>query len=476
VKLYLVRHAHARKRAEWFGVDSLRPLSARGERQAHGLIEGMASVPLVQIFSSPPLRCRETVAGLASARGLGVEFDSRVHEEATASEVLELLAERPEMPTLICAGRRLISELLRTLGVRGRDDASPRCQKGSIWLLQGPGLHVEQAEYVSPREQSMAGQTPRRLAVLDLGSTSFSLVVVDVTADGRFEPILRQRLTLRLGAHSHAGGPIPEADCQRAVEAVGRLRAEAESVGSEVLYPVGTAILRDASNASDLAARMREVLGQSVRLLSGEAEAGLAYAAVQHRLGFGDGRLMVADLGGGSLELAMGVGARCDWAASLPLGVTRLRAELVRSSRLSKKEKQAVRERVHQIVKACVDEIEVPPAMRLVVAGGTIRALARLALAWRKKADRSDLKGMVLARAELETIFERLESLSDETKLAMPTVQSRRADLMPIGALILSELLEILDRDALVVSDWGIREGIILEALASEPDTYAVLS
>jgi len=83
---------------------------------------------------------------------------------------------------------------------------------------------------------------------------------------------------------------------------------------------------------------------------------------------------------------------------------------------------------------------------------------------------------MVLARVELETIFERLGSASDETELAMPTVQSRRADLVQIGALILSELLEVLNRDAPVVSDWEIREGIVLEALASEPDTHAARS
>ena len=436
----------------------------------------METAPLVQIFSTTPLRCRETVAALASARGLGVEFDSRVHEEADASDVLELLAERPEMPTLICAGRRLIAELLHELDVRSGDESSPRCQKGSIWVLQGRGLDVDQAEYVSPNEHAAAPQAPRRLAVLDLGSTSFSMVVVDVTPDGHFEPILRQRLTLRLGAHSHAGGPIPEEDCQRAIEAVGRLRAEAESVESEALYAVGTAILRDSSNAADLAARMCEVLGQPVRLLSGEAEARLAYIAVQHRLGIGEECLLVADLGGGSLELAMGLGARCDWTASLPLGVTRLRAELVASNRLSSAEIQAVRERVHGLVKACVDGVAHSGAIRLIVAGGTVRALARLARTWRKKADRSDLKGMVLTRSELYEIFERLESASDEMKLAMPTVQPRRADLMPIGALILSELLEVLDREALVVSDWGIREGIILEALAPWPDTAALRS
>jgi exopolyphosphatase/guanosine-5'-triphosphate,3'-diphosphate pyrophosphatase len=476
LKLYLVRHAEARKRAGWAGPDSLRPLSARGEGQAHGLVDAMEGAPLVQIFTCESLRCRETVAGLGAMRGISVELEPRLHEKASAQQVLSLLGESPELPTLVCAGRRLILDLLSALGVQTSDDSPPRCQKGSIWVLRGRGLLADDAEYISPIETSPSVRAQRRLAVLDLGSTSFSLAVVDVTADGEFESILRQRLTLQLGAHTHAGGPIPEEDCERAVEAVGRLRAEAESVDAESLYPVGTAILRDASNAAELAARMGEVLGQPVQLLSGEAEAGLAYRAIQHRLGVGEECLLAADLGGGSLELATGVGADCDWTASLPIGVTRLRAELVRSSRLSKAERRAVRDRVRELVEPCVEVLEPRGSMRLIVAGGTVRALARLALTWRKKADRTGLKAMILERSELEEIFERLERASDESRLSMPAVQPRRADLLPVGALILSTLLDVLNRDELVVSDWGLREGVILEALEADLEECPVRS
>jgi len=405
------------------------------------------------------------VAGLGATRGISVELEPRVHEKASAQEVLSLLGEGPELPTLVCAGRRLILDLLSALRVQTGQDSPPRCQKGSIWVLQGRGFQVDTAEYISPIEVAPAVRAARRLAVLDLGSTSFSLAVVDVTADGEFESVLRQRLTLQLGAHSHAGGPIPEEDCERAVEAVGRLRAEAESVAAEVLCPVGTAILRDASNASELIARMRDVLGQPIRLLSGEEEARLAYQAIHRRLAVGEECLLAADLGGGSLELATGVGSTCNWTESLPIGVTRLRAELVRSSRLSKAEKRAVRDRVRELVKPCMESLAPLGSMRLIVAGGTVRALARLALAWRKKVDRSDLKAMILERTELEEIFRRLERASDESRLSMPTVQPRRADLLPVGALILSTLLDTLNREELIVSDWGLREGVILEAV-----------
>lgn len=123
---------------------------------------------------------------------------------------------------------------------------------------------------------------------------------------------------------------------------------------------------------------------------------------------------------------------------------------------------------MRELVEPCVEVLEARGSMRLIVAGGTVRALARLALTWRKKADRSGLKAMILERSELEEIFDRLERASDESRRSMPAVQPRRADLLPVGALILSTLLDVLNRDELVVSDWGLREGVILEALEGD--------
>jgi len=308
---------------------------------------------------------------------------------------------------------------------------------------------------------------PKRLAVLDLGSTSFSLTAVEVTASGHFDRILRKRATLRLGAHTNEAGAIPERDCVRAVEAVDRLRGEAESVGCEMLFPVGTAILRDADNAEELTARIEEVLEQPVRILSGQEEAQLSYSALHHRLDLGETNVFAMDLGGGSLELAVGRGERPEWTMSLPIGVTRLHAEFIRSDPPAEPEIESIRDRVSDLLTNGLAELDRDPPTRLVAAGGTLRALARLALAWDSDTDRSELNGMVLSRTELASILAQLMRVTHAVRLAMPTVQRRRADLLPVGALILETLLDVLDLDELVVSDWGLREGILLEALAS---------
>ena len=311
---------------------------------------------------------------------------------------------------------------------------------------------------------------PKKIAVLDLGSTSFSLAVFEVAPKGRFKRILRKRITLRLGAHINRSGAIPESDCLRATEAVRRLRIMAADIGCETLLPVGTAIFRNAGNARELTARIEDVLDFPVRILSGEEEARLSYTALHHRLKLGETRVMVADLGGGSLELAVGIDSQPQWLVSLPIGVTRLHAEWVHTDLPSKNDARAIRDHVRDLLIDQVSKTGMDKPLRLAATGGTIRALARLALAWRKKSDRCALNGMTLTRKEIETTLTRLVTATHETRLEMPTVQPRRADLLPVGGLIVSTLLSVLAFDEFVVSDWGLREGILLEALkASAP-------
>ena len=463
MKLYLVRPAHAEARAAWSGGDRLRPLTARGERQAHALERALDRVPLSQIYSDSSLRSRETVDGLAIARGLSVESEDRLDPGTRAEEVLELLEEGAGGPTLLCASRRLIEELLVTLGVGEHESARPRCQKGSLWRLVLRGRRVVRAEYEPPRELEAQESPFRRWAVLDLGSTSFSLAVVDLDREGDWVPILRERATFRLGAHASADAAIPPEDCRRAVEAVRRLREEAENVGCEAIFPVATAIFRDAANAPALVSRMDAALGQPIRLLSGDEEARLAYAAIQHRLGIESDPLLAVDLGGGSLELATGCGARVDRTATLPLGVTRLRSELVSGRPDSRGEERAIRERVREVLNSGLPDLALPPSLRLAGAGGTLRAIARLTKVSSGGTTRSELNGAIVTQGQLEEIFERLRDGTKASKLGIP---ARRADLLPVGALVLSTLLSVLGIGELVVSDWGLREGVLLEALA----------
>jgi 8-oxo-dGTP diphosphatase len=150
--VYLVRHAHAGRKAEWDGPDHARPLSKTGRRQAAGLAARLRRYPVQRILSSPADRCLQTVQPLASLLGLAVEETDALGVDATADGVLELLAKPGLRHAVLCTHGELIAQVFDRLIAEGLDlPAQPRWPKGSAWVLdRHGGAHVAAASYLKP--------------------------------------------------------------------------------------------------------------------------------------------------------------------------------------------------------------------------------------------------------------------------------------------------------------------------------------
>ncbi len=306
----------------------------------------------------------------------------------------------------------------------------------------------------------------RRVGVLDLGSTSFHLLVADAAADGTIERVLRERVMLRLGALiGERGGRIPEEVCARAVEAARRLAGTARRAGADLLLPIATAAIREAKNGPEIAGRIGAVTGVPARVLSGIEEARLTFAAFRHRLAVGSRVALGLDLGGGSLQLITGDDRTLRWETSLPLGTTRLHAELVRSDPMTRDERRAIRARVRERLADYREAIERWMPQPAIAAGGSLRALARIAIAEDGRDPEAALRGCFLDAERITALTRRLARSSQEERLRMPGMGRRRADLVPTGALVLDTVVASLRLRGLTVSDWGLREGVILETL-----------
>jgi exopolyphosphatase/guanosine-5'-triphosphate,3'-diphosphate pyrophosphatase len=269
---------------------------------------------------------------------------------------------------------------------------------------------------------------------------------------------------LRLGATLADGDTGPAAVCDRAVETARLLGESARRAHADVLLPVATAALRDARNGGEVAARIGEALGTPARILSGVEEARLTFAAFRRKLKIGSRLALGLDLGGGSLELITGDERDVRFETTLPLGAARLHAELVRSDPMSRDEKRAVRARVRERLDAHRDGLRRWAPRPAIATGGTMRALARLVAAERGR-DLTEVHGMVIDADTLRAQARRLVAATQEERLAMPGMRRQRADLVPTGALVLRTIVEELELPGLTVSDWGLREGAILEAL-----------
>ena len=321
-----------------------------------------------------------------------------------------------------------------------------------------------------------------RVAVFDLGSSSFHLMVVDASRDGRLEPVMRRRSFLHLGTEVARTGGVPGDRSAAAVRTVKRLHGAAEDAGADVVVALATAALRDAANGTRLLARMERILGSPITLLSGEEEARLCFLGQRAGVWVGDAPVLGLDLGGGSLEAGVGTVDSVVSVTSVALGTARIRGEIDTGDRLTPAERSAIASLTVERVGPVADMLAATPAAagRVIASGGTVRALARLAMGLHRPPPRRVSSGSAsvnqveLPAGQLRELADRLATLDLDARMALPGIQARRAPLLPIGALVLSTLVDHLGLPGLVVSEWGLREGAVLDGLALTAEPRAV--
>ncbi|HYT09948.1 MAG TPA: hypothetical protein VEL73_04740, partial [Mycobacteriales bacterium] len=166
-----------------------------------------------------------------------------------------------------------------------------------------------------------------RLGVLDVGSNTVHLLVVDAYRGGHPTPARSQKTVLRLAEHVDDSGKLSKRGTDALVEAVAAARRSAGELGCDDLLAFATSALRDARNGSKVLDRVRDESGVDLQVLTGPDEARLTFLAVRRWLGWSAGRLVVLDIGGGSLEIACGLDEEPELAESVPLGAGRLTRE-----------------------------------------------------------------------------------------------------------------------------------------------------
>jgi len=321
-----------------------------------------------------------------------------------------------------------------------------------------------------------------RVAVFDLGSSSFHLMVVEASRDGLLTPIMRRRSFLHLGTEVAKTGGVPADRAASAVRTVRRLRMAADDAGVDVVVALATAALRDAANGSKLLARLEQVLGSPITLLTGEEEARLCFLGQRAGVWVGKDPVMGLDLGGGSLEAGIGTIDEVTDVTSVALGTARLRGELGTGELLTPGDRVAITgvalersEPIRAILRRTPGA-----ASRVIASGGTVRALARLAMGLHRPLGASgsvsalQVNQVELPAGQLHELADRLSTLDLDARLALPGVQTRRAPLLPIGAVVLSTLVESLGLQRLVVSEWGLREGAVIGALSLQADLRTI--
>jgi len=311
-----------------------------------------------------------------------------------------------------------------------------------------------------------------RLGVLDIGSNSAQLQIVDVAAGAPPLPALAVKTPTLLGEEITDDGSISQAGIEQVAGAVRKSMQVAAQQQVDQLYPLVTSAVRDSTNRDDVIGAIETAVGVRPQFLSGVQEARLTYLAARRWYGWSAGQLLLIDIGGGSMEIVLGRDAEPDLAISVPLGARHLTRELLPTDPPQRKHLRALRHRVQDTLAEVADRLrwEADPS-RVVVTSKTFKQLARLA------GDAAQRKGpfikRCLARADIEAWVPRLSSLAATDRAKLPGSSASRAHQIVAGAVIATTTLKALDVDRVDLCPWALREGIILrhlETITSHPE------
>ncbi|MFG2619099.1 Ppx/GppA family phosphatase [Streptomyces sp. NPDC048507] len=307
-----------------------------------------------------------------------------------------------------------------------------------------------------------------RLGVLDVGSNTVHLLVVDAHPGARPLPAHSHKVQLRLAQLLDARGAVTPEGVERLVSVIGDAVQAAEDKGCEDLLPFATSAVREATNADEVLARVKAETGLELPVLSGEDEARLTFLAVRRWFGWSAGKLLVLDIGGGSLEIAYGIDEDPDTAVSLPLGAGRLTSAWLPGDPPDPADVKALRRHVRTQIARTVGEFSRSGAPDHVVATSkTFKQLARIAGAARE-ADGLYVQ-RDLTRKSLAEWVPRLTEMTIAERGALPGVSEGRAAQLLAGALVAEATMDLFGVDELEICPWALREGVILRRLDHLP-------
>src|SRR5580704_204256 len=303
-----------------------------------------------------------------------------------------------------------------------------------------------------------------RLGVLDVGSNTVHLLVVDAYPGARPMPAFSHKTELRLADNLEGGVRLSKAGEHSLHSVVEEALAIAEDKGVTELIAFATSAVRDAENGEQVLDRIREQTGADINVMTGEEEARLTFLAARRWFGWSSGRLLVIDIGGGSLEVASGIDEEPDALVSLPLGAGRLTRDWITADPPPHDEVRKLRRHVRAVIAN-----EVGGMLRhgtpdhVVGTSKTFRQLARIAGA--APSGEGPFVKRALRHTDVAALAERLPKMAQGERTRLPGVSAGRVAQLPAGAIVADAILDLLGVEALELCPWALREGVILRRL-----------
>ena len=299
-----------------------------------------------------------------------------------------------------------------------------------------------------------------RLGVLDVGSNTIHLQVMDAYPGARPTPTTNFKVKLQLIEYIDSNGAISAQGIQLLNQAIAESVLHAHINDTDEILAFATSALRDAKNGTQVITEINRKHGIDLQVLNGNDEASMTFLAVRRWLGWSAGKLLVLDIGGGSLEIASGIDETPEATLSLPLGASRLTHNFLTGDPYSSKAIKTLEKHVEETLKNSLPKsLKSHDASHFVATSKTFRTLARITSHWYG----DDPK--YLERSSLNSAMDRLATMTNKTRTELPGVSGSRAGQIFAGAIVAHAVMDTLDVVEVEICPWALREGILLRWL-----------
>ena len=299
-----------------------------------------------------------------------------------------------------------------------------------------------------------------RLGVLDVGSNTVHLQVVDTSPGARPNPTFNYKEELRLTQYIDENNLVSEEGIRKLRECIQRAIAQSASVKTQELLPFATSALREASNGEQIISSINKDFRIDLQVLTGEEEAKLTFLAARRWFGWSSGRLLVIDIGGGSLEMAVGIDETPEVATSLPLGAARLTKNFLKGDPYTDKSLRTLRDHIEDKLEQVLPSlVKHQDTDRAIATSKTLRTIARLSGDW------CEGNGKNITIDAIRKISTKLSEMKESERAKLPGVSENRASQIVAGALVAESVMRNLDIKELEICPWALREGLVLKWL-----------
>jgi exopolyphosphatase/guanosine-5'-triphosphate,3'-diphosphate pyrophosphatase len=306
-----------------------------------------------------------------------------------------------------------------------------------------------------------------RIAAIDIGTNSIHMVIARSTASAGFELADREREVVQIGRGSFESGRLRASAIRRTVEALARFVDLARRQQVDDILCTATAAVREAHNGGTFLEAAREASGITPRVIPPEEEGRLIYLAVKNSLQLGDRNSLIVDIGGGSAQLVVANGDHLIEARSAPLGALRLTESFLQSDPPKRRDLLRLQRHVRRTATESLAAVAALKPTRAYGSSGSIHALAELAHHDETGQSIAHLNGHLLTRDSLDRVLRRIQNLDRSAREKLHGIDPLRAEIIVPGAMVLARFLEVLGLDAITMSDFGVREGLVMDYLAS---------